>query len=88
MTWPRTLADLFHLALLVAGGAQGVVFVLLALLLVAFIWWVFKLQRNPDASLYNVMRQVLLLAFLAAVILAFVPLVRWIRQLTSCVAEY
>jgi hypothetical protein len=34
------------------------------------------------------MRQVLLLAFLAAVILAFVPLVRWIRQLTSCVAEY
>lgn len=48
MTWPKTLADLFHLALLVAGVAQGIVFVLLALLLIAFIWWVFQVQRNPD----------------------------------------
>jgi hypothetical protein len=53
MTWPRTLGDLFHLAGLVAGVAQGVVFVLLALLLIAFIWWVFQVARHPEATVWS-----------------------------------
>jgi len=83
MTWPMTLADLIRLALLVASVAQGVVFVVLALLLVAFIGWVFQLRRDPEASLYKAIRVVLVVALFAVLILAFVPFVRWIRQLTG-----
>jgi hypothetical protein len=83
MTWPSTLADLVKLALMVVSVAQGVVYVGLALLLVAFIWWVFRVQRDPDWSFYAATRVVLLLALLAVLVLAFVPFVRWIRQLTS-----
>lgn len=83
MSWPRTMPELLQLALTVVGIAQGIVYVGLALLLVAFIWWVFAVQRNPDWSFYAAARVVVLLAFLGALVLAFVPLVRWIRQLTS-----
>jgi hypothetical protein len=83
MTWPRTLGDLFHLAGLVASVAQGVVFVLLALLLIAFVWWVFQVARHPDATVYGAMRAVLVVALLAVLTLAFIPFIRWIRQLTG-----
>ena len=83
MTWPMTLGHLLHLALVAASVAQGVVFVLLALLLVAFIGWVFQVRRHPEASVYSAIRVVLAVALLAALALAFVPFVRWIRQLTS-----
>jgi len=83
MTWPRTMTDLLHLVLTVVGIAQGVVYVGLALLLVAFIWWVFAVQRNPDRSFYAATRAVLLLALLAALVLGAVPFIRWMRQLTS-----
>jgi hypothetical protein len=77
------MADLVKLALLVVSVAQGVVYVRLALLLVAFIWWVFWIQRDPDWSFYAATRAVLLLALLAALVLAAVPFIRWMRQLTS-----
>jgi hypothetical protein len=83
MTWPMTLGDLLHLALVAANVAQGVVFVLLALLLAAFIAWVFQVRRDPEASVYPAIRFVLLVALLVVVVLVFVPFVRWIRQLTS-----
>lgn len=83
MTWPMTMADLVKLTLMVVSVAQGVVYVGLALLLVAFIWWVFGMHRHPEWLFYDAIRVVLLAAVLAAVIVAFIPFVRWIRQLTS-----
>jgi len=83
MSWPRTMADLLHLALTAVSVAQGFVYIGLVLLLIAFIWWIFRVQRDPNASVYDAMRRVLLLAFVVAVALAFIPVVRWIRQLTS-----
>jgi hypothetical protein len=83
MTWPRTMADLVNLALTAVGFAQGFVFLGLAVLLVAYIWWVFQVQRNPDWQLLDAIRVVLLLAVLAVAALAFIPVVRWIRQVTS-----
>jgi len=83
MSWPRTMTDLLHLALTAVSIAQGFVFIGLALLVIAFIWWVFRVQRHPDSSIYDTIRGMLLVAFVAAVILAFIPVVRWIRQLTS-----
>jgi hypothetical protein len=67
------------------GGERGagVVYVGLALLLVAFIWWVFRMHRHPEWLFYDAIRVVLLAAVLAGVIVAFIPFVRWIRQLTS-----
>lgn len=76
-------ADLVKLMLMVVSVAQRVVYVGLALLLVAFIWWVFRMQRHPEWLFYDAIRVVLLAAVLAGVIVAFVPFVRWIRQLTS-----
>ena len=63
--------------------AQGVVFVALALLLIALIWWVFQVRRDPEWSLYDAIRVVLLLALLLVVVLAFIPFVRWVRQVTG-----
>lgn len=83
MSWPRTMPELLQLALTVASIAQGVVYVGLALLLVAFIWWVFRVQRDPEWSFYAATRAVLLLALVAALVLAAVPFIRWMRQLTS-----
>ena len=83
MTWPRTLADLVNLALMAVSVAQGLVFVALALLLIAFIWWVFQVRRDPEWSLYDAIRVVLLLALLLVVVLAFIPFVRWVRQVTG-----
>jgi hypothetical protein len=83
MTWPMTMADLVKLTLMVVSVAQGVVYVGLALLLVAFIWWVFRMHRHPEWLFYDAIRVVLLAAVLAGVIVAFIPFVRWIRQLTS-----
>ncbi len=83
MTWPRTLADLVNLALMAVSVAQGVVFVALALLSIAFIWWVFQVRRDPEWSLYDAIRVVLLLALLLVVVLAFIPFVRWVRQVTG-----
>lgn len=82
MTWPMTMADLVKLTLMVVSVAQGVVYVGLALLLVAFIWWVFRMHRHPEWLFYDSIRVVLLAAVLAGVIVAFIPFVRWIRQLT------
>jgi hypothetical protein len=83
MSWPRTMPDLLHLALAAVSVAQGLVFIGLALLLIAFIWWVFRVRRDPELSIFAATRFVLILALLAVLILAFVPFVRWIRQLTS-----
>jgi hypothetical protein len=83
LTWPRTLADLVNLALMAVSVAQGVVFVALALLSIAFIWWVFQVRRDPEWSLYDAIRVVLLLALLLVVVLAFIPFVRWVRQVTG-----
>jgi cytochrome bd-type quinol oxidase subunit 2 len=83
LTWPRTLADLVNLALMAVSVAQGVVFVALALLLIALIWWVFQVRRDPEWSLYDAIRVVLLLALLLVVVLAFIPFVRWVRQVTG-----
>ena len=83
MTWPNTMGDLVKLALLAASVAQGFVYVGLALLLIAFIWWVFRVQRDPDLSVYPAIRFVVMLALLAVLVLVFVPFVRWIRQITS-----
>jgi hypothetical protein len=77
------MPELLQLALTVASIAQGVVYVGLALLLVAFIWWVFRVQRDPEWSFYAATRAVLLLALVAALVLAAVPFIRWMRQLTS-----
>ena len=63
--------------------AQGVVFVALALLLIALIWWVFQVRRDPEWSLYDAIRVVLLLALLLVVVLVFIPFVRWVRQVTG-----
>lgn len=83
MSWPRTMPDLLHLALTAVSVAQGLVFIGLALLLIAFIWWVFRVRRDPEWSIFAATRFVLILALLAVLVLAFVPFVRWIRQLTS-----
>ena len=80
MTWPRTMADLVNLALMAVGLAQGFVYIGLALLLVALIWWIFQVQRNPDSSIFDAIRVVLLLALLAVLALAFIPFVRWIQR--------
>jgi hypothetical protein len=77
------MPDLLHLALAAVSVAQGLVFIGLALLLIAFIWWVFRVRRDPEWSIFAATRFVLILALLAVLILAFVPFVRWIRQLTS-----
>lgn len=83
MTWPKTGTDLVHLVLVAVSVAEGFVVVALALLLVAFIWWVFQVRRDPEWSLYDAIRFVLLVALLAVLALGFVPFVRWIRQLTN-----
>jgi hypothetical protein len=83
MTWPKTMTDLVHLALVVASIAQGFVYIGLAVLLVAYLWWVFQARRHPTFELLEAIRLVWLLAFLAAAALAFIPVVRWVRHLTS-----
>ena len=65
------------------GVAQRIDFVLLALLLIAFLWWVFQVARYPEVTIYGPIRVVMLVALLAVLTLAFIPFVRWIRQLTG-----
>jgi len=46
MSWPRTMADLLHLALTAVSVAQGFVYIGLVLLLIAFIWWIFACNET------------------------------------------
>jgi hypothetical protein len=83
MTWPRTMAELVNVTLMAVRVAEGCVYIGLALFFVAYVWWVFRVRRNPEWTVLDAIRIVLIVALLAVFGLSFIPLVRWIRQLTS-----
>jgi hypothetical protein len=79
MTWPMTMADLVKLTLMVVSVACRLCWTGPALGGVHLV----GLPDAPEWLFYDAIRVVLLAAVLAGVIVAFIPFVRWIRQLTS-----
>jgi hypothetical protein len=49
MTWPSTISELLDLVSISAAGSQGIGSIGLALLFVAFVWWVFRRRRRGKA---------------------------------------
>jgi hypothetical protein len=56
--------------------AQGILSIGLALLFVAFVWWVFQVEVHPDWTIFDAVRVVLLLSVLLVIVGAVVFFIR------------